>query len=98
MAVGSYRLKERFEGIRWMGVLETPREDVAWLESLPGGNSNVTDVHHNGDSVEIGTRLSVTEANVGDYILIGDNGQPLVMPKRVFDMRYELDDEERRQS
>ena len=86
--MGRYRSNEVFEGCRWLGS-DTPKGDVEWLRSLPDGPSNVKTVEINGDVLAIETGLTRSQLLVGDYILIGKNKQPLVMPKDVFDRMYE---------
>ena len=83
-----YRQKERFEGVQWMGS-DTPKEDVEWLKSLPDGPSNVKRVEFAGDKFKLETALTESVADPGDYIMFGNNRQPLVMPPNVFDRMYE---------
>ena len=88
-----YRFKERFEGVRWLGAEDTPQEDIEWLRNLPSGDNNVVDVTMHADTVDIGTRLSIRTASVGDYVLMSDDkGFPVVLPKWAFDMSYEVCD------
>lgn len=86
-----YRLRERFEGIQWMGA-ETPEKDMDWLRALPDGPSTVKSVEFIGDRLRVTTHLTESELVPTDYIMYGNNRQPLVMPANVFDARYEIDD------
>lgn len=90
--MASYRLKERFEGVRWMG-FDTPDEDIKWLKALPDGPSNVKQVDFLGEVLMVTTGLTQSTLQPGDYIMYGNNRQPLVMPPNVFDMRYEVIDD-----
>lgn len=92
--MASYRYKERFEGVQWLGK-KTPQEDVDWLTHMPSGPSNVKTVEFMGDQFKLTTHLTESIADPGDYILFGNNRQPLVLPPNVFEQRYEvIDDEE----
>ena len=89
----SFRLSERFEGVQWLGKA-TPKDDVDWLTHLPSGPSNVKTVEFLGDRFRLTTHLTESLAEVGDYIVFGNNRQPMVMPAKVFEARYEKVDGE----
>lgn len=86
--MASYRLRETIEGIQWLGTA-TPQEDVEWVEGLPGGKNNVRSVNIVKDRLELSTGLTSSTLDPSDYLAIGGNGHPIVMPKEMFEAKYE---------
>ena len=84
----SFRLREKIEGVQWLG-MDTSKEDAEWLANLPSAENNVKTVDLLGDKLMLTTWMTESVADPGDYVAIGGNGQPIVMPADLFEKRYE---------